>query len=383
MALQAESRFEQDNRDIGELFAKLEQAGLEVTQFEFTHEEARIHTMRGIEQASAEKVEELAGLVADLIPTPVERVAFVDNGESTANSNLVVSRNDIQRNAIVDFLFDEIELEGFRLQSLDLAHESATFTISPDINSAELNRRVEVRAAHAMLAASTMPLDRVTIITTSDGIVYRRATFHREEVNRDAAIGELFDNAEADGFSIETVEISQEKATVYVAANNFKRADEYVNTAYKIANGIPFELEEMRLVDLAHHAGSTAVTLKKSEQGWSTVESASGASTPESSSNFQQIQADKTETAIELFEALAEHEFIAEGVQIKDDSVTIYVASRKFRQFARNVGRVARIATNVLPETVEELTIVYLSAGMEMNRITILRSVRHQNKWDC
>ena len=73
---------EQNNRTIEELFVNLERAGLDVAQFEFTHEEARVHFTHGLEGSSVGEAERLARMVVDLVPTPVERVAFVDDRQA-------------------------------------------------------------------------------------------------------------------------------------------------------------------------------------------------------------------------------------------------------------------------------------------------------------
>jgi len=367
------SRTSENIRTVEELFANLEKAGLEVTQFDLTHDEARVHITQGLERAPIDKAEQFAGMITALVPTPVERVIFVDSREGALTAPLVVSRNDIERNAIVDYLFDGLESEGFRFQSLDLTHKTATLTLSPDTGSIKLDRDMEIRVAEAVLRALPTPLERVTIISATEGFVHGRATLHRDEIDRDAAVGDLFDTTEADGFRIESLEISREKATVYIAAHDMKRPDEYVDTAYKIAYGVPLELEEVNIVDLVHDTELALVTLKRDEDGWKTVASTSGTSEPDSSLRAQSFHANKTEIGNQIFAALAEQDLLVEGVQIEEHFATIYVASRKFRQFARNVGRVARVAANVLPDSVEEITIAYLSAGIEMNRVTVWR----------
>ena len=149
-----QSRLERNDRAIERMFVSLEQAGLEIDQFEIIHEEARIHFARGFENSPAGEAERLASMVVDLIPAAVERVAFVDNRQTGANASLVVSRDDIERKAIVDYLFDGLEAEGFYLQSFDLSHESATLSIAADNISAAIDRDTEVRAAQTVLRAS-------------------------------------------------------------------------------------------------------------------------------------------------------------------------------------------------------------------------------------
>ncbi|MBS38971.1 MAG: hypothetical protein CMO26_24000 [Thiotrichales bacterium] len=362
----------QIEHDVDKLFAKLEQAGLEVQQLEFTHEEARVHFTRGLENALAGRAEQLASTVIDLVPTPIERVKFIDARTVSTKSSVVVSRNDIARNAIVDYLFDGLEAEGIHPQSLEITHDAATLTITADHGSSA-NRDTEIRAAQAVLQASPTPIQHVTIISAIEGLVRKRITFHRDEVHRDAAIEDLFESVDADGFQIDSLEISHEKATIYVATKGEKSPDEYVDTAYTIANAVPVELREVRIVDLHDDSDLAAATLRRDEMGWSAVGRTAGASTPDASKTERVAEIDTALVANQLFEALAEENLIAEGVQLNGTTATIYLATRKFRQFAKNIGRAARVAANVLPDSIEEFAIVYLSSGMEMNRVKIWR----------
>ena len=46
----------------------------------------------------------------------------------------------------------------------------------------------------------------------------------------------------------------------------------------------------------------------------------------------------------------------------------------RFRQVARDIGRAARVAINYLPAPIEEITIISLNGGMEMNRVAFRRT---------
>jgi len=365
---------EQRSRAVDDLFAELERAGLNVVQLELSHNEARIHVANGLKNASFEDAERIAGMVVGLVPVPVERVAFVAVHDRNKNPTVIVSRDDIERNAIVDYLFDRIESQGFRFQGLDLTHGTATLTVTTDSSSALLDRHTEVRAAQAIFKASPTPVERVTIVTATGDFVRRRTIFERDEVDRDAAINDLFDEVDADGFRIESLEIAHEKATVYLSAAELKQPDQYIDAAYKIAHGVPFELDEVQIVDLVRGTESVSVTIRRDGSDWSTIASGdeagdAGTLPADGISNF-----DEMEIANQLFQTLAEEGLLAEGVRIERGSAVIYLASQKYRQFARNVGRAARVAANTLPDGIEEFTIVYLSSGMEMNRITIWRN---------
>ncbi len=358
----------ESTHQIDKIFSSLEQAGLQIKQFDLTHKEVHVHLAKGSYSLIANNAEDLASVIVANLPTLVERVSFVDHSQKNPKISVIISQKDIERNRIVDFLFDGLESEGIHPHSFHLDHDSATLIVPTDPAAAGFDRNAEIRAAQAVLRASPTPVKSVTIITAKNELVERRVTFDRSEINRQIAVDHLFENVEADGVQIESFEMSRGKATVYVMPEPTRYSHDLTQTAHKLANGIPIDLEEINLINLNRDIEETAVTLRKDENQWNLVTTASG-----TSKHIEVVKDRKNKIANSLFDALNKEGFKAEGVDIKSKSATIYLASRKFRQFARNVGYVARIATGIFPDNIEELTIVSLQAGMEMNRVTIWR----------
>ena len=75
-----------------------------------------------------------------------------------------------------------------------------------------------------------------------------------------------------------------------------------------------------------------------------------------------------------IFEELAAEGFMAEGFELGRNEATLYFLPSKYRQIARSFGRAARVVANNVPDTVEFITLVAISGGMEISRVTILRS---------
>ena len=65
---------------------------------------------------------------------------------------------------------------------------------------------------------------------------------------------------------------------------------------------------------------------------------------------------------------------VLEALDVNERTALVSVTAFRFRQFSRNLGLVARVVANNLPASVEEITIAALNGGMEMNRITFVRS---------
>lgn len=78
--------------------------------------------------------------------------------------------------------------------------------------------------------------------------------------------------------------------------------------------------------------------------------------------------------ASKIFEQLAEEGLPAEGFELKQNEAILYFVASKYRQVARSVGRAARVVANNIPDDVELITLVMTSSGMELSRLTILRS---------
>lgn len=71
---------------------------------------------------------------------------------------------------------------------------------------------------------------------------------------------------------------------------------------------------------------------------------------------------------------LEERGFHADTLTISGTHAELAVQQSRFRSFAKASGRIARIATNHLPDTVNSITVTETRKGIPLNRITLLRS---------
>ncbi len=81
----------------------------------------------------------------------------------------------------------------------------------------------------------------------------------------------------------------------------------------------------------------------------------------------------REKAAAALFAELAREGIPAETLRISGPSAVVRAGPGPFREAARNVGRTARAAANVLPGAVEELTVASLWQGVETSRVTVWR----------
>lgn len=86
------------------------------------------------------------------------------------------------------------------------------------------------------------------------------------------------------------------------------------------------------------------------------------------------IPVPKHRIAARLFEELDAEGLAAEGFELRTREATLYFAPSKYRQVARSFGRAARVVANNVPQSVEFITLVAINGGMEVSRVTIMRS---------
>lgn len=76
---------------------------------------------------------------------------------------------------------------------------------------------------------------------------------------------------------------------------------------------------------------------------------------------------------LKLASALSDKKFKVNSVEIRGRRATVKVSQNTYRNSARAIGRAARIMANEVPDDVEEFTYVNMEAGLETQRVTLLR----------
>lgn len=79
------------------------------------------------------------------------------------------------------------------------------------------------------------------------------------------------------------------------------------------------------------------------------------------------------QAAQKLFENLPEHGFRGYALSIRGREATVYVDKLAVRSPGRNLGRVARLATQALPASTDVITVVFVSRKIETARVTVMR----------
>ena len=178
----------------------------------------------------------------------------------------------------------------------------------------------------------------------------------------------LFVALEQAGFDVRGIDLTHEEARIAIGndlGGNMEGVAE--RAAREVAARLPMPVDRVTFSSVWGRGGTVAdagrdrITVRVASTTGPEPDAPAGAGD------------DREKIAAALFEELAKEEILGEALQITGRSAVIYTASVRFRQFARNVGRTLRVAANVLPDSIEELTVASLHKGVETNRVTVWR----------
>ena len=286
-------------------------------------------------------------------------------------------------------VYQHLSDEGFGVNSIRIHGDEAEIILAAATP-------FEVRDA-AQIVATTVPatVDRIRVSTTRQGASSSAQVFGRKEMELAAIVDYLFDELESWDVDVVGLEFANGEATVLTAGDPPHEAK--LGAAAALQQTAPFPIHTVVFFPAGRRSAPSRISR------WGPVDSRSGLSfapplLPSQSNRptevaftLPRLQArdiavdpvidddddddddDEDQDAGALFLALKEAGILIDAARVTKLSATVYVTPRRFRQVARNIGRVARIVANNIPASVEELTIVLLSGGLETGRVTILR----------
>jgi len=328
---------------------------------------ARAEIDNSIFSPSSSKKTQTAQTIND--PKP-DRLRIKENETTSSEGN-----GEIGTSVIVDYLFDSLESENLRLENLSFNHSEAEIFVSRIKESAVLSARVAQTVLHAM----PTPVSNLTFILTRAGHEIKKTVFTRDEIERTLLVDDLFDSLEEQGVTIKDIDFSDRKATLRIVDENRLTNQNYSTIARLVADAAPITLDEITVVNIRAEVEVARSIVRRltDDSGaairWvpSGVTSGTTAAKTQARPVWSNVQ--KQTIGKRLFKALEAEKFLADAMILEGHSVTIYGTPRRFRQMARNIGRVMRVVANHMPSEVEEMTVVAISVGMEMNRVTIRR----------
>jgi len=344
------------------LFDGLEKQGLIIEGVETKAETLTVSLSQGLSEASDRDIARAFEVVSGTLPQTADRITLVEQVQGRVTRRVSMRRNEIEQMAIVDYLFDGLEAQGFAVDGVELTHREVALMVSeapPDDDGGEQ------RAALIAFQTLPVPIERVAIVRVQEGRELSRVLLRRGDVRRAARIDQMFDSLEATGFAVESLELARDDATVYVTATQPVTAPDYREAAELVAQLAPEPVNSIVVVGLSAGVESERVTLRRERNG--TASGGEREFVPDLTDN------EKREIALKVFEELEAEAFRVDAFRITRHRATVFVTPRLFRQYARNVGWAARIVANNAPASVEEIEVVTMSAGLETGRVTVMR----------
>ncbi len=334
--------------------SELEKSGLEEPQLELVGSTARVVYADAWpkQESDFEKRLQLAALAA---PPSVGRISFA----SRRTPNFIEHESDISKlnNVILaDTIYDAIDRLGFEFYEIEISGFRLSLRYSEYQSPALLER-----VAHAFFRHSSAEIKVVALLGDQNEI----KTYSRESFSSAVAVERIFEKLEEYEIQVSSVDLNDRVITFHVQDDGGRWFSNVENASSMVERNLPFSVTNVVFQGPPRSAVSQAPPLRK-------VVPAVGHGADGTSRNTSPITLDP-EARTRLFAELADEGFVVDGIHLTKTRATLFAASNRFRQVARVVGRAARVVHNNVPASIEEITIVTVAAGMELNRVTIRR----------
>lgn len=89
--------------------------------------------------------------------------------------------------------------------------------------------------------------------------------------------------------------------------------------------------------------------------------------------NYALDDSDKAKLSNQINEVLNENELLVDKILLDKDKITVIKDTGPYIETAKNIGRVSRVLSNVVPDNVERFKIVTKDKGIVLNNISVLR----------
>jgi hypothetical protein len=367
-----EKALDKKEEAISALFKAAQQQGVEIQSIQILNRKVQISISSTKSSNTSVNVEYIAASAMNIMPDELDSVQVLrstNQGERPRSTS--VESEDLVNVDIVDFLFDSLEGEGFALEGLTLSHNAAEVSVSRFQDHAELSARM----AKLIMDSVPMPVETINLRILASGQEIDRKTYERHEITREASLENLFRHTETLGMEIVELGFSGNTSNLELTSNSPLSDEKLVSLAQAINDVAETELGTLTVLhaDAASTATRTVLSRNFDEtgnQGWSV---SSGSSLVEKTEAPVWSEEEQEYIAEYLTAELGKVKFSTAAVIVDGWSVTVYGSSRAFRQAAKTLGRAFRAMANSVPPEIEELSIVTMGSGIEMNRLTIRR----------
>jgi len=269
-----------------------------------------------------------------------------------------------------DLLFETLGSHGLAVESVEIEGDAALVAVTGRADGAALDRAAAAAAAalpHGVVRVALLAEDgRVTVAGGDASPPPAPPSPQRVAASRPERIDDFFDVLEARGYQVEAIDLSRRRAVIQLAAAPGLDAARAQDAAWLVAETAPTPLDEV--VVTAQQAGFVTAQASWTRPGLASASAGAGAPpAPEIA------EADRRRIAKDVFDDLEKSGFIVDAFDLSPTGATVWATPTRFRQAARNIGRAARAVANHTPPSVEEITVVLLSGGLETARVALLR----------
>ena len=222
--------------------------------------------------------------------------------------------------------------------------------------------------ADRVMASLPGAVERVVFeVAGADGI--RATTVDEAEAAAAGRVDALYAAADRRGFELLDLDLTDGRASARVRSTGVPAApDVYRAFARSVAESVDGSVEEVWVLEGDDRAPRAVLYRSQLAARFVPDPPAGGVLVAELA------EAERERLATRLFRALQRAEVFGEAVEIERDRVLLHIRPTRFREGARNIGRAARVAADVLPPQVEQITVATLAGGVEVSRVTLLRS---------
>jgi hypothetical protein len=364
----------QANLDIMHLFEAFSAAGLEIDEVTLEDGVSTFVVNGKLPKQDQQQAEYIVEIVSRLLPNHSDLIILA-NDKNIKQSSVSLTRREIAgERLVVDHLFNGIETAGLLFESIEFSHQSVNLFVS------QLDPQSVPNAQTAELVFNSLPtsVKDLSIHLVNLGQVIEQFSFEKDTIEGEALVDEIFQIVEHEGLEFESLEIAQDTALIRLQSVGAENKSKLVRIARYLANSVPMRLNKVFVVTARAGVEVARVQVKRSNSGvssgeeWVMSENEPGFGRAPNVPEWS--EEDRLAISSRLFRELLKVGFSVNAVSLDGFRVTAYGSSRKYRLAARNLGNAMRTIANNVPQEIEELSIVSIRAGIELNRLTIRRA---------
>ncbi len=292
----------------------------------------------------------VSGISKEIIPEIV----------SSSKSAPIITNDNLDSGSKIFSLLDD---QRIILESFSIVDNEALIEVSDPNNNSDY-----LTLAYSLLEVLSEDISSVIIVPRN--LVPLKEYRAERQTGNIKSIDKFYDYLFKLGINLENIEINGERGFISVQAIN--PVDEILFSDLASITISELSINEVSIFDLG--TGRTEIWKESRGEVISIFSSSDDFSLPLPPLDPPYTEQQKLKIVKDLALALESEGFYLETFSLESRSATISFAGAKYPSETRNIGFATRIIINFLPAPIEEITIIRLNGGMEVSRLTFLRS---------